>query len=261
MLTYICTLLNIIPMRTFHTHNECEPESAASVKIGRSESKPIGSHPLYTASTAAEIREPRIYSEFSPLCLMQRNLSQGKDFIIKQRSNLLEIERVLGLFNKLKLNSYHSSSGEKKEVSPNRIFIHSLRVLSSEKFMRHSLFGNGSDPPIRIHLRDLDKESTHAVPILPLFDSCSFIGILHSGNQISRPSEKLINECSTDVLQLILKSEVEVDKINHLLTSMSTPKRLGRKEPVHPLEQRSKRIQPKHEILSFLVRFFNRLQC
>ena len=249
-------------MRTFHTHDECESGSAQpQVKIGRPESNPAGSHPLYSVSSAALSCTPRVFSEFSPLCLMKKNLSQGKDFISKQRSNLLEIEKVLGLFHNLKLNSRHHFSDHKNGVSSNRIFIHSLHALSTEKFMHHSLFGDGSDPPIRIHLRDFGNESTHAIPILPLFNSSSFIGILHSGNQVSRPSDKLINECSADVLQLILRSEVEADKINRLLTSLGTPKRLGRRETVQQPVKRSKKIHPKHEILNFLVRFFNRLQC
>ena len=53
------------------------------------------------------------------------------------------------------------------------MFIHSMEEISRREYYNFRLFGDGSESPLRIHLRNRGREFTHAIPIVPLFkDPC-----------------------------------------------------------------------------------------
>ena len=212
-------------MRSFHTKTSCEDSMhQVPVKIGRSVPDASDSHALEAQSYKdAKCLSKQSFSESSTSKRMSENLLQGSEYITLQRSSLLEIERILLLFSKNNLRRLEISnrlSSQKPGVNP--MFIHSMEDISKREYYNFRLFGDGSESPLRIHLRNRGREFTHAIPIVPLFKDPAFLGIMYSGKANCPPSTDMINDCICSILQLTLNVENEKSSIEKLSMTISS---------------------------------------
>ena len=219
-------------MRSFHTNHSFEQSMhQVPVKIGRpapdaSCSYPsnlvppeCGDHTDYTAS----------FSESTPRKSMIRNLQHGKKFVSSQKASLLDVEQTLLLLNKKfpEGNNAPNNLNREKAHSPHLLFLHHLEEISHRTFHSCPLFGNGSESPIKIHLRNRGREFTHKLPALPLLGDPAFLGILYSGRSGVSPSRQIVDDCLTSVLQFILQVEAGTSKIDELITLIQTDQQIA----------------------------------
>ena len=231
-------------MRSFHTKNSGEDSMhPVPVKIGRSMSDASGS-PLsqsFSPPGSHQTSEKAFFSQSSTSQRMQENLSCGQEYLRLQGSGLMEMEKTL-----LLLSRENKKSGLFKNTSTGpgpdnrRIYLQSIETISSQTYTNFRLFGDGSESPLRIHLRNRGREFSHSIPIVPLFSEPSFLGILYSGRSRIAPSEDLIHDCITSLLQFCLQVESEKTKVSNLQQSFSSHREI--KEYLSPSSaQRSER--------------------
>ena len=77
-------------------------------------------------------------------------------------------------------------------------------VYPKSVFSNFPLFGDGTEPPIRVHLIQDGVTLTHEFPIAQLLNCLSFKSLLHSGNSLQPPSENLLNSSAQEVMQQML---------------------------------------------------------
>ena len=213
-------------MRSFHTKHSCEDSMhQVPVKIGRPVPDASDSHASEAQSQKDGLRShpKQAFSESSTSRRMSENLLKGAEYITLQRSGLLELERILLLFSKNNLKRLEISNrirSGKPGVNP--MFIHSMEDISRKEYSNFRLFGDGSESPLRIHLRNQGREFTHAIPIVPLLRDPAFLGIIYSGKANCPPSMDMINDCICSILQLILNVENEKTSIEKLSETISS---------------------------------------
>ena len=180
-----------------------------------------------TGSVAAPIQEdtrfaPKIFSEASTGSRMNENLIKGKVYVGLQRSGLLEIERILLLFSRNNLKRLDLANRlQNKKAGVNPMFLHSLDEISKREYYNFRLFGDGSESPLRIHLRNRGREFTHAIPIVPLLRDPSFLGIIYSGRANCPPTTDMINDCIRSILQFTLEWKTRRQKWNTYINPFS----------------------------------------
>ena len=206
------------------------------VQIGRT--VPDASDPL--GLSAAPIQEDtrfapkKSFSEASTGSRMNENLIKGKEYVGLQRSGLLEIERILLLFSRNNLKRLDLANRlQNKKAGVNPMFLHSLDEISKREYYNFRLFGDGSESPLRIHLRNRGREFTHAIPIVPLLRDPSFLGIIYSGRANCPPTTDMINDCIRSILQFTLEVENEKAEMECLHKSIQSGQRIQKllKEP------------------------------
>ena len=195
------------------------------VKIGRPVPDASDSHALEAQSSKNRPRSitKQTFCESSTSKRMSENLLRGSEYITLQRSGLLELERILLLFsrNNLKrLEISNRTSSRKPGVNP--MYIHSMEEISRREYSNFRLFGDGSESPLRIHLRNRGREFTHAIPIVPLLRDPAFLGIIYSGKANCPPSTDMINDCICSLLQLTLDVENEKSSIEKSSENISS---------------------------------------
>ena len=217
-------------MRSFHTNHSCEDSMhQVPVKIGRPVPDASDSLALNAeSSTDGDGPLPKlIFSESSTSKRMSENLLMGTEYITLQKSGLLELERILLLFSRNNLKRLEISnrkSSRKPGVNP--MFIHSMEGISRREYSNFRLFGDGSESPLRIHLRNRGREFTHAIPIVPLLRDPAFLGIIYSGKANCPPSTDMINDCICSILQLTLDVENEKSSIEKVSETISSSQKM-----------------------------------
>ena len=217
------------------------------VKIGRPVPDASDSHALEAKSlkNGPKSNTKQIFSESSTSKRMSENLLRGSEYITLQRSGLLELERILLLFsrNNLKrLEISNRTSSRKPGVNP--MYIHSMEDISRREYSNFRLFGDGSESPLRIHLRNRGREFTHAIPIVPLLRDPAFLGIIYSGKANCPPSTDMINDCICSLLQLTLDVENEkssIVKLNENISSSQEMQQLLRRPRSHDPNRKQER--------------------
>lgn len=208
-------------MRTHYTnlnfHNTALPGLGS---IGRTPHESCHSPQSESVDKTGNFPRNGIFSEFSPLQVMHDNFTNARKFISKQKQNLYGINDNLNLMHRTLKETSYSSGNRSKNYANHRICLQSLYELSHERFMNHPLFGDGSNPPLRLHLKIKGNEITHSIPISPLFNSASFLGILYSGHLPDIPSASTFDSSITAVFQFILENEIENSRLVSLLDSL-----------------------------------------
>ena len=227
-------------MRSIHTHSKINDGLSTGLNpLVRSAELPDLPNLTGTNDKNRTLSKNGSFSEFTPLQVMRNNLSNARKFISKQKENLYGINDNLNLMQHSLRATRHDVSRQSIKFPNHRIYLHALFELSHEHFMNHPLFGDGSDPPLRMHFKIKGNEITHPVPIYPLFNSASFLGILHSGHLPAPPSPSTFNSSIADVLQFILENETETSKLLDLNETLENPRfplsvseRINRHEPI-----------------------------
>lgn len=193
------------------------------VKIGRQVPDALDS-PYHLESTSTEeASAPKsFFSESSTSRRMCENLNNGKEYLNLQGLGLLEIQNTLALLAK---NNHQrlflSHSPPVSHSDSNRIFIQTIEFASKRTYSNFRLFGDGSESPLRIHLRHRGREFTHTIPIVPLLRDPSFLGIVYSGRANTSPSQELVNDCIRAILQFSLQVESEKVAIDNIREAFS----------------------------------------
>jgi len=204
-------------MRSFHTNHSCEQSMhQVPVKIGR----PVpGASCSYSLSDVPSIAQNNSvdsssFSEYTPRKAMIRNLIHGKEFVTSQKTSLLDMERILLLIsNEQRVGNPILT----KAPAPITLFLRNLEEISNRSLHSCRLFGDGSEQPIKIHLRNRGKDFTHKIPIVPLLGNPAFLGILYSGRSSISPSQEIMDDCLTSVVQFILKADGGLSKLDELI--------------------------------------------
>ena len=126
------------------------------------------------------------------------------------------------------------------------MYIHSMEDISRREYSNFRLFGDGSESPLRIHLRNRGREFTHAIPIVPLLRDPAFLGIIYSGKANCPPSTDMINDCICSLLQLTLDVENEkssIEKMSENISSSQEMQQLLRRPRSRNLNR--KQVRPK----------------
>ena len=219
------------------------------VKIGRPVPDASDSHALEAQSLKNGSRSiaKQTFSESSTSMRMNENLLKGSEYITLQRSGLLELERILLLFSRNNLKRLEiSNRTNSRKPGVNPMYIHSMEDISRREYSNFRLFGDGSESPLRIHLRNRGREFTHAIPIVPLLRDPAFLGIIYSGKANYPPSTDMINDCICSLLQLTLDVENEkssIEKMSENISSSQEMQQLLRRPRSQNLNR--KQVRPK----------------
>ena len=214
-------------MRSFHTNHSCEQSMhQVPVKIGRPVPDASCSYSLSSVSNTGMLNpaDSSSFSESTPRKSMIRNLIHGNEFVASQKTSLLDMERAL-----LLINNEHALGKPvlEKAPSPILLFLKNLEEISNRSFHSCRLFGDGSEQPIKIHLRSRGKEFTHKIPILPLHGNPAFLGILYSGRSNISPSREIMDDCLTSVVQYILQADEGLSKLNELINLIQAENKIA----------------------------------
>lgn len=214
-------------MRSFHTNHSCEQSMhQVPVKIGRPVPDASCSYSLSDISPIAQNNsmDSSSFSESTPRKVMMRNLIHGKEFVASQKTSLMDTERTL-----LLINNEHALGKPVlgKAPPPILLFLKNLEEISNRSFHSCRLFGDGSEQPIKIHLRSRGKEFTHKIPIVPLLGNPAFLGILYSGRSTIFPSREIMDDCLTSVVQYILQADEGLSKLDELIDLIQTENQIA----------------------------------
>ena len=185
---------------------------------------------------------------------MISNLELGLEYTNKQYDHLVKINdyinQIISIYYKGRLNFNNGWS----------IYLEAIAGLSEERFSNFPLFGDGTEPPIRVHLIQDGVTLIHEFPIAQLLNCLSFKSLLHSGNSLQPPSEDLLNSSAQEVMQQMLitdRKTVNTEKILEKLKYKSVVKKqlLFGQSPQPQKEPTRNRVSS----LNLLHHFFRKL--
>ena len=182
---------------------------------------PTGNHNLQ-AKNITSVRSEGLLSSRSRQSTMTSNLELGLEYTNKQYDHLVKINdyinQIISIYYKGRLNFDNGWS----------IYLEAIAGLSEERFSNFPLFGDGTEPPIRVHLIQDGVALTHEFPIAQLLNCLSFKSLLHSGNSLHPPSEDLLNSSAQEVMQQMLITDrrtINTEKILEKLKYKSVVKK------------------------------------
>jgi hypothetical protein len=145
---------------------------------------------------------------------MISNLELGLEYTNKQYDTLVKINdyinQIISIYYKGRLNFDNGWS----------IYLEAIAGLSEGRFSNFPLFGDGTEPPIRVHLIQDGVALTHEFPIAQLLNCLSFKSLLHSGNLLHPPSEDLLNSSTREVMQQMLITDRGAVKTGKILEKL-----------------------------------------
>jgi len=174
---------------------------------------PAGSNKLL-GKNITNNKSDAVLSSRSRQSAMISNLELGLEYANKQFDNLVKINdyinQIISIFYKGRLNFDTGWS----------IYLEAIAGLSEERFSNFPLFGDGTEPPIRVHLIQDGVALTHEFPIAQLLNCLSFKSLLYSGNSLHPPSESLLNNSSQEVLQQMLITDRGINSSGEILEKL-----------------------------------------
>lgn len=180
-------------------------------------STPIGSNKL-TAKNITSSKSERVLSSRSRQSTMISNLELGLEYTNKQYDNLVKINdyinQIISMYYKGRLNFDNGWS----------IYLEAIAGLSEGRFSNFPLFGDGTEPPIRVHLIHDGVALTHEFPITQLLNCLSFKSLLHSGNSLHPPTEDLLNSSNQEVMQQMIITDRGAIKTGKILEKLKDKK-------------------------------------
>ena len=214
---------------------------------------PTGNNNLQ-AINITSVRDKRMLSSRSRQSTMISNLELGLEYTNKQYDHLVKINdyinQIISIYYKGRLNFDNGWS----------IYLESIAGLSEERFSNFPLFGDGTEPPIRVHLIQDGVALTHEFPISQLLNCLSFKSLLHSGNSLQPPSEDLLNSSAQEVMQQMLITDrrtINTEKILEKLKYKSVVKKqllFGQ-----PAQSQKEPCRNRESSLNLLNHFFRKL--
>ena len=214
---------------------------------------PTGNHNLQ-AKNITSVRSEGLLSSRSRQSTMISNLELGLEYTNKQYDHLVKINdyinQIISIYYKGRLNFDNGWS----------IYLEAIAGLSEERFSNFPLFGDGTEPPIRVHLIQDGVALTHEFPIAQLLNCLSFKSLLHSGNSLHPPSEDLLNSSAQEVMQQMLVTDrrtIDTEKVLEKLNYKSVVKKqlLFGQSPQPQKEPSRNRVRS----LNLLHHFFRKL--
>ena len=166
---------------------------------------------------------------------IQQNLLLAKGFVKLQVESLKEIESTLILW----ANSLVKDAGY-SEV--NRLFAQPIQRLSKLTYNEISLFGNGTEAPLKIYYQKDGNRELLEVPLLPLLIQPAFSKIPIVCNTRCTISSGMLHACCGEVMGNHVIAESKLNQIDDVIYSSF---------PIPQLTGRS-------SFLIFLRRFFRR---
>lgn len=180
-------------------------------------STPTGSNKL-TAKNITSSKSERVLSSRSRQSTMISNLELGLEYTNKQYDNLVKINdyinQIISMYYKGRLNFDNGWS----------IYLEAIAGLSEGRFSNFPLFGDGTEPPIRVHLIHDGVALTHEFPITQLLNCLSFKSLLHSGNSLHPPTEDLLNSSNQEVMQQMIITDRGAIKTGKILEKLKDKK-------------------------------------
>ena len=206
------------------------------------------------AKNISSVKSRGLLSSRSRQSAMISNLELGLEYTNKQYDHLVKINdyinQIISIYYKGRLNFDNGWS----------IYLEAIAGLSEGRFSNFPLFGDGTEPPIRVHLIQDGVALTHEFPIAQLLNCLSFKSLLHSGNSLQPPSENLLNSSAQEVMQQMLitdRKTVNTEKILEKLKYKSVVKKqlLFGQSPQPQKEPNKNRVSS----LNLLHHFFRKL--
>jgi len=230
-------------MRTYNFNAEAcgYLKDSCGSALGRSH-HPLN-HPLVHNKTSSGLQKTNksFLSQTTRFTKMSENLSNGLDFIYKQKSNLNLLSSFLSDLKKYNLSSDNNSESG---YNLSRFYSESLSNLVSEKFLGHPLFGYGFESPIKIQIYLDGLRTTLLVPIQPLLSETAFSSISLTLSLDQRLCPASYDEAQKEILNLLLDVE---ERKKHL---SDFQKRLK-----DPQQDFCKSSTPQDRIINFIKTF------
>jgi len=205
-------------MRTFHTKQHFGLEhKGETISIGRGSNHSLlqSGIPGKNITGGTKLEKTKPYSCRSKWHAMIKNLNQGLEFMIKQNSNLNEMERALSRWRDTPLNS--KKTGDFSFAPETFLYLQTILSLSEERMFNQPLFGSGYETPIRIHLNLKGERFIQEVPVVPLLSQPGFQALAHSGWDSRRPSDRLFDSCGLEFVNSLLALNKNIDGMKRQL--------------------------------------------
>ena len=154
------------------------------------------------------------YSSKSRQTVMVKNLKLGIDYKTKQYNHLSSINDYLNDIIRLNISSRDSYS------SSWVIYLQSIATVSEATYLNFPLFGNGTEPPIRVHLVLKGTPRTFEFHISELLNRPHFKSFVYSGVGVGAPSCKLLHDCLKETMDEQLKILFERSKAESILKEL-----------------------------------------
>lgn len=172
-----------------------------------------------------------VYSQKTRLSVMCSHTREAMSFIDRQHSVIKDLIKQMQIFvgYREQVTAHAENNLNSDAWSVYLMHVQSLHDGINQSFQGKKLFGNGAQPPIRIHLSIGGNVEPFELPdpcLCSLISLRSFLsGVVHH----SLPSVELSNACIAELLNAL----VEVQNGRSTLSKIS--KKLGKKESVRPL--------------------------
>jgi hypothetical protein len=209
-------------MRTHHTYTQqCSTPVGTHTPVeriqlsglapaGLTKNHPASSKPVYS----------KAYDQASPLAKMRNNLEQGMAFVRAQKTALLHLDENLGHLARINNHATTSKPNLARDLA-HHVPLQAMEEIAKKKHLGFPLFGDGSEQPIRIHLRQRGREFSHEIPLIPLFSDPVLLAILHCAHSPQCPPSSILTEGIKSVLQFSLEVENQNQSLIHLYQAFS----------------------------------------
>ncbi len=173
----------------------------------------IADAPCPSDSSHQEItlKKSSCFSQTSRLSAMSSNLSLGISYLERQKASLLDINDLLLSLNKRKTDRYKNG---------HMLYLNLLRSILERKFGNLSLFGCGTELPIRLHLNRDGKPFICEVPILPLWTDPFIQALAYSSSCIEPPSPSMVSAASASTLEFLIQNSTHLCSLQELLEEL-----------------------------------------
>ena len=206
------------------------------------------------AKNITTVKSEGVLSSRSRQSTMISNLELGLEYTNKQYDTLVKINdyinQIISIYYKGRLNFDNGRS----------IYLEAIAGLSEGRFSNFPLFGDGTEPPIRVHLIQDGVALTHEFPIAQLLNCLSFKSLLHSGNSLHPPSADLLNSSNKEVMQQMLITDRGTSKTEKILEKLKD-KSVIKKQLLfgQSTESQKQPIRNRLSSMNLLHHFFRKL--
>jgi len=204
-------------MRTQHTYTQqCSAPVGTHTPAERNPLSGLAPAGLTTKHPASsQSVHTKVYDQSSPLAKMRSNIEQGMAFVGAQKTALLHLDENLALLTKI---DGRTPSGKPSLVRNlgHHVLLQAMEETAKSRHLNFPLFGDGSEQPIRIHLRQRGREFSHEIPLVPLFSDPVLLAILHCAHATQCPPSSILTEGIKSVLQFSLEVENQKQSLIHL---------------------------------------------
>lgn len=149
----------------------------------------------------------RAFAQQTRAEVMLSNLKSGLMYVDRQKESLSEIGKIIDTWRFSMEHDIQNSDVKNINNFKNIIYIDPIANLVNQRFKNRLLFGNGTEPSVRINIMINGNKYEFHLNVVPLLIDPGFQAIMHSGRSHKYPSNDVFNMCCRHIINCMLDLE------------------------------------------------------